>query len=330
MLGTPVQHPPRDGITRLRWSKGGRLLATSWDATARIYDASGCCQATLRVGEAPILDGCLQDDATAFVGQLDGSVSRLDLITQQRIPIGQHADAVKCTEWLESKGLLATAGWDSTLRYWDPRAPPLSPAVLQVQLPGKAYSLSATNSHIIAATSGRHVHIYSLDRLDVLSQPPRESSLKYQTRCVAAFSGAPSFALGSVEGRVAMEVLDPAPSAQDAKYAFKCHRRNEAGTDVVFPVNCITYHPLFGTFATGGGDGVVNIWDGSNKKRLFQITGYPTSIASMAFSHSGDTLAVASSYMYEFGERQGGPPDEIYIRPVTEAEVKPKPRKAAA
>jgi hypothetical protein len=55
----------------------------------------------------------------------------------------------------------------------------------------------------------------------VLSQPPRESSLKYQTRCVAAFSGAPTFALGSVEGRVAMEVLDPSPAAQEAKYAFK-------------------------------------------------------------------------------------------------------------
>jgi cell cycle arrest protein BUB3 len=40
---------------------------------------------------------------------------------------------------------------------------------------------------------------------------------------------------------------------------------------VVFPVNCITYHPQFGTFATGGGDGVVNIWDGNNKKRLFQV-----------------------------------------------------------
>jgi cell cycle arrest protein BUB3 len=61
-----------------------------------------------------------------------------------------------------------------------------------------------------------------------------------------------------------------------------------------------------------------------------QIAGYPTSIASMAFSHNGDMLAVASSYMYEFGERQGGPPDEIYIRPVAEAEVKPKPRKVAA
>lgn len=61
----------------------------------------------------------------------------------------------------------------------------------------------------------------SLCRLNVLEQPPRESSLKYQTRCVAAFSGSPSFALGSVEGRVAMEILDPSPQAQEAKYAFK-------------------------------------------------------------------------------------------------------------
>jgi WD40 repeat protein len=55
---------------------------------------------------------------------------------------------------------------------------------------------------------------------------------------------------------------------------LQCHRRNEEGTDVVFPVNSIAYHPLYGTFATGGGDGVVNIWDGSNKKRLFQVRAF--------------------------------------------------------
>jgi len=58
-----------------------------------------------------------------------------------------------------------------------------------------------------------------------LEQPPRESSLKYQTRCVAAYNGAESFALGSVEGRVAMEVLDPSPAAQEKKYAFKVSSR---------------------------------------------------------------------------------------------------------
>lgn len=40
---------------------------------------------------------------------------------------------------------------------------------------------------------------------------------------------------------------------------------------MVYPVHAIAFHPTYGTFATGGGDGVVNIWDGDNKKRLFQV-----------------------------------------------------------
>lgn len=326
-LGAAVSQPPTDGVTRVRWSPGGKLMATSWDQTVRLYDASGIPQCTCTL-QAPLLDGCLQDDSTCFVGQLDGSVTRVDLNTQQQVPVGSHGDGVKCTEWLESKGLLATASWDGRLCYWDPRSPAHAGPVLAVTLPGKAYSLTATNSNIIVGTSGRHLVIFNINRLDVPEQQ-RESSLKYQTRCVAAFSGASSFAVASVEGRVAMEILDPAPEAQDKKYAFKCHRRAENGVDVVFPVNVVAYHPGFGTFATGGGDGVVNIWDGNNKKRLFQISSYPTSIASLAFSPQGNMLAVASSYMFESGQRQA-PADEIYIRPVQEGEVKPKPRKTAA
>lgn len=49
----------------------------------------------------------------------------------------------------------------------------------------------------------------------------------------------------------------------------------------------MAFHPLYGTFATGGGDGIVNIWDGKNKKRLAQLRKYPTSIASLSFSADG-------------------------------------------
>ena len=75
-----------------------------------------------------------------------------------------------------------------------------------------------------------------------------------------------------------------------------------------------------------GGDGVVNFWDGENKKRLFQISKYPTSVAALAFDSEGAQLAVASSYTYESGEKDH-PPDSIYIRAVNDAEVRPKPRK---
>ena len=66
--------------------------------------------------------------------------------------------------------------------------------------------------------------------------------------------------------------------------------------------------------------------DGENKKRLFQSPKYPSSISAMAFNNEGTYLAVASSYTYEAGE-QDHPPDAIYLRPITESEIRPKPRK---
>lgn len=80
----------------------------------------------------------------------------------------------------------------------------------------------------------------------------RESSLKFQTRCVRCFADGAGYALSSVEGRVAMEFFDLGDEAQAKKYAFKCHRRNEGGRDVVYPVNAIAFNAAHGTFATGG------------------------------------------------------------------------------
>ena len=75
-----------------------------------------------------------------------------------------------------------------------------------------------------------------------------------------------------------------------------------------------------------GCDGVVNIWDGQHKKRLYQISKYQTSIAAMAFNADGTLLAVASSYTHENGDVAHAP-DNVYIRKMNESEVKPKPRK---
>lgn len=50
----------------------------------------------------------------------------------------------------------------------------------------------------------------------------------------------------------------------------------------------------------------MNIWDGENKKRLCQFRKYPTSISALAFSEDGATLAIASSYTYEEGEKEYG------------------------
>ncbi|XP_056841725.1 uncharacterized protein LOC108861202 [Raphanus sativus] len=97
------------------------------------------------------------------------------------------------------------------------------------------------------------------------------------------FSG---YALSSVEGRVSMEFFDLLEAAQAKKYAFKCHRKSEDGRDIVYPVNAIAFHPIYETFATGGCDGFVNVWDGNNKTSISGLAVTTTCVFSSDYSSS--------------------------------------------
>lgn len=113
------------------------------------------------------------------------------------------------------------------------------------------------------------------------------------------FSG---YATASVEGRIAVEYFDPAPTVQEKKYAFKCHRQTIDDVDHVWPVNTLAFHPTYNTFASGGSDTTVSIWDHKVKKRLRQYTRYNAPVAALAFSADGARLAVGASYTWDAGE----------------------------
>jgi WD40 repeat protein len=56
---------------------------------------------------------------------------------------------------------------------------------------------------------------------------------------------------------------------QAKNFAFKCHRiENTNGSSQTHAVNDISFHPVFGTFATVGSDGGVNFWDKEARQRL--------------------------------------------------------------
>ena len=129
--------------------------------------------------------------------------------------------------------------------------------VAKLDLPGKAFGIDIhLNSNRLAiATSGRRTCFIDIRKGAAELVLERESSLKFQTRCVRFFPDGNGIALGSIEGRVGVEFLEELGlQSTMKKYAFKCHRVN----DTVYPVNCIEFHPRFrGTFATGGCDGSV-------------------------------------------------------------------------
>lgn len=60
-----------------------------------------------------------------------------------------------------------------------------------------------------------------------------------------------AYVLSSIEGRVAVEYLDPSPEVQKKKYAFKCHRLKDDKLEKIYPVNAIAFHQEYNTFATG-------------------------------------------------------------------------------
>nr|XP_024386581.1 mitotic checkpoint protein BUB3.1-like isoform X2 [Physcomitrium patens] len=287
VLGRELASPPADGISNLRFSNySDHLLVSSWDAKVRLYDAS----ANVLMGQfshrAPVLDCCFHDDSSCFTASADHSVCRYDFNTGGEDTLGTHDAPVRCVEYSHATGHVVTGSWDKTVRCWDPRG---GTGVGTYPQPERVYSMSLVGHRLVVATAGRHITVYDL-RLMQRPEQTRESSLKYQTRCC----GLVGYALSSVEGRIAMEFFDMSEAGQAKKYAFKCHRKSEAGRDTVYPVNAIAFHPIYGTFATGGCDGYVNIWDGNNKKRLYQYSRHE--------------------------------PDAIFVRSVNESEVKPKPK----
>ncbi|KAL7119114.1 hypothetical protein ACP275_02G043200 [Erythranthe tilingii] len=325
--GRELSSPPTDGISNLRFSNhSDHLLVSSWDKSVRLYDASADKLKVQFVHGGAVLDCCFHDNSSGFSASADHTVRRLVFDLKNEVILGRHDAPVRCIDYSYATGQVITGSWDKDLKCWDPRGASGKEHCLvgTYTQPERVYSLSLVGNRLVVATAGRHVNVYDLRNM---SQPEqqRESSLKYQTRCVRCYPNGTGYALSSIEGRVAMEYFDLSEASQSKKYAFKCHRKSEAGRDTVYPVNAIAYHPIYGTFATGGGDGYVNVWDGSNKKRLYQYAKFPTSVAALSFSRDGRLLAVASSYTYEEGDKPHEP-DAIFVRSVGEVEVKPKPK----
>mmetsp|Transcript_77830 Transcript_77830/g.209756 ORF Transcript_77830/g.209756 Transcript_77830/m.209756 type:complete len:330 (+) Transcript_77830:76-1065(+) len=319
--------PPKDGISALQFApEHNLLLASSWSAEVRMYDVVTNSKKAQYSHKAAVLDCCWGADQTrCFSGSVDRTVKAFDFGTGTDMLLGEHEKAVKSVCWQRELGCLVSGGWDKVVKLWDLRT---GSSTYSMQLPERVFTMSVCAYRIVVGTANRHVAIYDTRNLSEPEQQ-RESSLKFQTRCIRCYPDGKGYALSSIEGRVAMEYFDTSAAGQAKKYAFKCHRaQDERGVDTVYPVNALAFHPTFGTFATGGCDGKVIMWDGENKKRLQAPWSYPTSIAALAFNPTGNMLAVASSYTFEEGDREA-PPTQIFIRAVSETEVRPRPKAPA-
>lgn len=319
----------------MRWSPSERMLAVaSWDPRAGVTvldcagDAAPVAAAAFEF-QAPVLACAFQDASTVLAGTAGASVARCDLGGGTGAPaaVGQHDGPVAGVAGVPSTGLVCSGSWDGTLAVWDPRLPEASRRVGGARLPGRCLSLAVGAEWAVAAGADDHLHLFRTADLAAGTARPvesRRSRMKCQTREVRCSPDGTGFAVGSVDGKVTVEDF----GGHAKPFTFKCHRdKHPDGGATVWPVNALAFHPSLGTFATGGCDGTVAVWDPRAQKRLASYPALPSSVASLDVSADGARLAVASSYTGEAGERPPrGARDEVYLASLDGSEFAPRAR----
>lgn len=321
--GRELVSPPEDAISKARFSlHSNKLLVSSWDSTVTLYDVDENVVRVKFSHPTQPLDCCFLDDFNGLSGGSDGTVRRYNFSTEKEDILGKHEALVNCVEFSEVTGQIITGSWDKSLRFWDARVADgiERSSVDKCEQPAIVECMSLVGYYLVVASGTTTINVYDLRNL---SRPMQErtSPLKYKTVCICCYPNHLGYAIGSVDGRVALEFFDLSESFQAKSYAFRCvPKSRSARCSLSAAVNAIEYHPNYGTFATGDNDGYCLTWDGEKKRMLYQYLRYPSSIASLSYNRDGQLLAVASSYTYQ-GDEKMDETTHIFIENVNDVQI---------
>jgi len=268
--------------------------------------------------KAPVLCAAFNTDGSkVFSGDCANEVLMWDLQTENVQQVGSHDAPCKEVSWVDEISLLLTSSWDKTLRFWDTRS---ANPEHGINLPERVYSMDSKGWLCAIACAERQIVLIDLRNP---SQPTQtfSSPLKYASRVISCFPDSSGFALGSIEGRVAIHHYHE--NQQMKNFAFKCHR-NETE---IFAVNSISFHPGWGTFATAGSDGTFNFWDKDSKQRLKPFHPCPVPISAGAFNSDGSIYAYACSYDWSKGAEYADSTSYILLHGTPDSEIRSREKK---
>ncbi|KAK4741401.1 hypothetical protein SAY87_024989 [Trapa incisa] len=285
-----------DAISRIHFApQSNNLLISSWDTCLRLYDVEGLQLRYEAPSDAALLDCCFQGESVAFSAGSDGIIRKYDLHSEILDTVGNHDDIATCIKYSDQSSLVITTGLDKRIMFWDPR---IERALAHSKsLNTEVESMSFSGFELMLAI-GTSAYVYDLRNLDGPLQS-RNSKVGSRIRCITSASSVRGYAIGSIDGRVGVEVFATSTST-DTEYTFRCHPRAKNGNNHVVSVNDIMFNPrLPGSFVTGDNEGYVVMWDSQSRKKLFELPKFPNSVASLSYNHNGDVLAIAASYTYQ-------------------------------
>mmetsp|Transcript_22637 Transcript_22637/g.20562 ORF Transcript_22637/g.20562 Transcript_22637/m.20562 type:complete len:359 (+) Transcript_22637:14-1090(+) len=315
------------------------LIAGAWDNTLTCYELQRGTQPNTLTNvvvqgqikhDAPILcSDIAADGVTTFSAGCDGQI-RMWNVTQgpQAVQIiGKHDQPVRSMKFIQEKQILVTASWDKSVRVWDCRQP--NP-VQSITFPERIYAMDAKNEALVIGTADKLINIYNLASMNA-AVAQYKSPLQYQLRCISIFSDNEGFAVGCIEGRVAIEYFNEmsvkqqisnggAKPANMKSFVFKCHRHESD----IYAVNAIDFYKN-NSLLTAGSDGTFCFWNKDIKQRLGNYESYKfkSPITCAKFAPYGDMMFYSLSYDWSKGvsSNNNSYPNTIMMHPILDQEM---------
>lgn len=249
-----LDNPPEDSISGLAFNPNPAdqkdfLAVASWDKKVRIYEIlpNGQGQPKAQIEhEGPVLSVdffkvcfpfCVmlpfrryhairkltlwQDGTKVISAGADKQAKVLDLASGQTVQVAAHDSPIKSVRYCEINGaqMAVTGSWDKTIKYWDFRQQtPVGTLACQERV----YTMDVRENLLVVGTADRYINVINL------ADPTKfyktiQSPLKWQTRVVSCFIDSAGFAIGSIEGRCAIQYVDD----KDNAYVHEIHKSKE-------------------------------------------------------------------------------------------------------
>lgn len=323
-----VPHPPDDSVSALAFSPAAAssnfLVAASWNGGVRVWNmdrSQGAIPVAEQANPAPLLDCSWSRDGQAiFTASTDNCAKKWDITSNTYDVVAVHDKAIRHCVDVSEISLMATGGWDATVRYWDFRAPTGTPAGV-VSTGNRVYALDARGVLMVVGVADRGILVYDVRNPSTPFQQ-KYSQLKYQTRAVATFPDSMGYIVASVDGKVSIDHVQEASRKKDQ--VMKCHRDDQGNS---YSINALSFHDKTNVFATAGADGYFAFWNLETRQmatdRPFENMNSP--VTAIDFSADGSLLAYSVGYDWSCGASQHSPaayPVNIFLHQITDAEIR--------